>query len=230
MSTRREFLSWMGGLVAAGTEKLFSDAPAPDDPLELLYSRRLAFDEGHPLIAVRVAEGKREIVFTPRGPLAVHARSENGEMRAAVQAAAGGRWTLKLLDSWPGVGARWVELEQIDFQNKPALQKAKEEWVGKGVQVRLATVGEAYGIAGHVVDTRRYAVLADGDATEAGARRQLKDLEAQFGIRAQIHRELAARPPGRIELRDPSGAPVAVGEGALELRAGAGGTVEHVRV
>lgn len=212
----------------AGTEQLFSDAPAPDDPLELLYSRRLSFDEGQPLITVRVAEGRREIALGSRGPLTVAGRPEKGEAQAVVLAQAQGKWTLRLESGEPGVGAAWVELEQIDFQNKQALQKAREDWTARGVPVRIATVGEAYGIAGHVVDTRRYAVLAEGDATEAGARRQLLELQQRFGIRAQLHRELASRPRGRIELRDPSGAIVAAGEGALELRGPAGITVEAV--
>jgi len=212
----------------AGTEQLFSGAPAPDDPLELLYSRRLPFEGGQPLITVRVAEGRQQIAVSPRGPLTVLARTLQGEAQAAVTAGAQGRWTLRLLDSAPGVGGAWVELEQIAFENKAALQRAREEWTAKGVPVRIGSVGEAYGIAGHVVDTRRYAVLAEGDATEAGARRQLQEIEAKLGVRAQIHRELALRPRGRIELRDPSGRAVAVGESALELRAEPGITVDAV--
>ena len=212
----------------AGVEQLFSGAPPADDPLELLYSRRLSFDEGQPLITVRVAEGRQEIAIEPRGSLTVLARTAKGETEAAVDKGAPGRWTLRLLDSAPGVGAAWVELEQIEFDNKPAMQKAREEWVAKGVPVRVATVGEAYGIAGHVVDTRRYAILAEGGATEAGARRQLQEIESRFGVRAQIHRELASRPSGRIELRDPSAKPAALGFSALELRAEKGITVDAV--
>ncbi len=94
--------------------------------------------------------------------------------------------------------------------------------------VRVATVGEAYGIAGHVVDTRRYAVLAEGDGTEAGARRQAQELQARFGVRVQIRRETAARPRARIELRDPRGSSAAVGESAIELQAHPGITVLQV--
>jgi stage II sporulation protein D len=251
---RRRFLALLGGTLAASAralasdaardgggpgpdvaapavppqDQLFSGTPAPDDPLELLYSRRLSFDDGQPLITVRVAEGRQEIAFSPRGPLTVLARTLQGETQPAVAAGAPGRWTLRLLESAPGVGASWVELEQIAFENKTALQRARDEWTARGVPVRVGAVGEAYGIAGHVVDTRRYAVLAEGDATEAGARRQLQEIEAKFGVRAQIHRELASRPHGRIELRDPSGNAVAVGESALELRAEAGITAFEV--
>jgi len=214
--------------VDAGTEQLFSGAPEPDDPLELLYSRRLSFEEGQPLITVRVLEGRREIAIEPRGPLTVLARTAKGETQQAVANGVRGRWIVRLLESEPGVGAAWVELEQIAFENKQALQKAKDDWAAMGVPVRVATVGEAYGIAGHVVDTRRYAVLAEGDATEAGARRQLLEIEAKFGVRAQIHRELSVRPRGRIELRDPSGNAAAIGESALELRADSGITVDAV--
>src|SRR5207244_3424734 len=154
----------------AGVEQLFSGAPPADDPLELLYSRRLSFEEGQPLITVRVAEGRQEIAIEPRGPLTVLARTAKGETEAAVDKGAPGRWTLRLLGSAPGVG----------------------------------------------------------DATEAGARRQLQEIESRFGVRAQIHRELASRPSGRIELRDPSARPAALGFSALELRAEKGITVDAV--
>ena len=248
-TSRRGFLSLLGGALAvwarrargaesagagadagsaSGSGELFSGAPAPDDPLELLYSRRLSFDDGQPLITVRVAEGRQELKLTPKSALSAWSRLATGEAKQTVQDGAPGAWTLVLLESTPGLGAAWVELETLRFADKPSVQKAREEWTAKGVPVRVATVGETYGIAGHVVDTRRYAILAEGDATEAGARAQQQELEKKFGLRTQLHRELATRPRGRIELRDPSGAAVAVGESALELRAEKGIAVEQV--
>jgi SpoIID/LytB domain protein len=234
---RRWFLkTFFGGALAsrllhaqaAGVEDLFSGAPEPDDPLELLYSRRLSFEEGQPLITVRVAEGRQQMAIVPQGPLTVAARSDSGALRPALSGGAQGRWLLQVSETSPGVGASWVELEQLRFDDKAAVQAARDEWTSKGVPNRVATVGEAYGIAGHVVDTRRYAILAEGDATEAGARRQAQELEKKFGVRVQIHRELATRPRGRIELKDPSGATAAVGNTALELRADPGIAVEQV--
>ncbi len=229
---RRTFLSFLGGaLLSRGLraeDDLFSGAPAPDDPLELLYSTRLAFEGGEPLITVRVLEGRQQIVVLPRGPLTVRARTADGGTRLAVSDGASGRWTLQLLDSAQGTGVAWVELEQLRYDDKNGLRRAREEWTARGIPVRVATVGEAYGIAGHVVDTRRYAVLAEGDATEMGAGRQARDLQARFGARVQIRRELAVRPRARIELRDPRGNSVAIGESAVELRADPGIAVEQV--
>jgi SpoIID/LytB domain protein len=229
---RRRFLSWLGGAFLSRSlraeDDLFSGAPAPDDPLELLYSRRLSFAAGEPLITVRVLEGRHQIVIAPKGPLTALARTAAGQVRTAVEAGPAGRWTLQLLEGAQGAGASWVELEQLRYDDKQGLQRAREEWLARGVAVRVITVGEAYGIAGKVVDTRRYAVLADGDATEAGARRQAADLQARFSARVQIRRELATRPQARIELRDPRGTSAAVGESALELRAETGIAVEQV--
>ena len=210
------------------TESLFSGAPMPDDPLELLYSRRLSFENGEPLITVRVVEGRKEIALVPQGPLLALARSAAGDTQAAVMDGAPGRWTVRLVEGEPGVGASWVELEQLRYADKDGLARARDEWRSKGIPVRIGTVGEAYGIAGHVVDTRRYTVLAEGDATEAGAQRQAKDLGARFGLRPQIHRELSRRPRGRIELVDPQGAVAATGESAIELSASPGIAVEEV--
>jgi stage II sporulation protein D len=208
-------------------EELFLGVPAPDDPLEILYSRRLSFDHGQPLITVRVVEGRQQVTVRALGPCALFARNEKGEHLPAGDAPEG-KLTLKLLEGVPGVGATWVELEQLRFEDKQAVQHAKTHWAEKGIPVRIATVGEAYGIAGHVVDTRRYAILAEGDATEASARAQAEEIEKKFGIRTQLHRELAHRPRGRIEVSDDSGKVLASGDSALELRSEAGVTVDEV--
>jgi stage II sporulation protein D len=229
---RRRFLSVLGGALLSrgvrGQDDLFSGTPPPDDPLELLYSRRLSFSGGEPLITVRVLEGRQQVVFVPKGPLMARVRSRSGEMTTAVTGGASGRWTLQLLESSQGAGASWVELEQVRYDDKQGLQKAREDWAAKGIAIRIATVGEAYGIAGHVVDTRKYSVLADGDGTEAAARQKAQDLQARFGLRVQIRSELTTRPRARIELRDPRGNSAGIGESAVELRADSGLTVEQV--
>ncbi|MFL5369445.1 MAG: SpoIID/LytB domain-containing protein [Myxococcales bacterium] len=218
-----------GGAPDAGVTDLFAGAPAPDDPLEFLYSRRLAFDEGQPLITVRVAEGRREAVVQPRGPLQADARSETGSPQLAVEAGAEGRWSVRLVAGRPGVGAAWVQLEEVRYGDRDGLARARSTWDSREVKTRVTTVGQVYGIAGHVVDTRKYAVLAEGDATDAGARAQAEQIAARFeGTRPQILRELASRPTGRIELLDPEGKVRAVGQGAIELRAKAGLVVPEV--
>jgi stage II sporulation protein D len=227
MTTRRAFL---GGLFAAiSRPDLFADAPAPDDPLELLYSRRLAFAEGQPLVTVRIAEALREMAFEPRGPLAAAARSRAGAMQPALDQGEPGRWTVRLVEGRPGIGAAWAELEQLRYPDKAGLERAREQWELRGIKTRVAVVGQVYGIAGHVVDTRRYAVLAEGDATESGAQRQAAQIAARVeGVKPQIHRELASHPSGRIELFDPRGGLRAVADSALELRAAFGIAVADV--
>ncbi len=208
---------------------LFAGAPAADDPLEHLYSRRLSFEEGQPLVTVRVAEGRREMVVSARGPLTVRARAADGTAPEATLDGAEGPWTVRLVSGRPGVGATWVELEELRFSDKAGLDRARAEWASRGVPTRATTVGQVYGIAGHVVDTRRHALLADGDSTEAGARAQAERIAARFpAVHPQLFRELAARPSGRIELLDASGAVRATGESALELRAPAGLSVAQV--
>jgi SpoIID/LytB domain protein len=126
------------------------------------------------------------------------------------------------------MGATWVELEQVRYADKAGRDAARSLWEARGLTVRLAQVGDLYGIAGHVVDTRRFALLAQGDATEEGAQAQARQLADRWGIRPQLYRELAARPRGRIALLDEAGRTVAVGQGALELRAEKGLAVERV--
>jgi stage II sporulation protein D len=239
LNSRRDFFALLGAFLnraglaanpqsAAGRAKnLFEGAPAPDDPLELLYSRRLSFERGQPLITVRVVEGRQQAMVQPLSRCAIFVRTASGEQRR-IREVPRQRLAVKLLEGTPGVGATWVELEQLRFDDKAGVQRAREAWGEKGVQIRVATVGQAYGIAGHVVDTRRYAILADGDATEASARAQAEQIEKKFGIRTQLHRELSHRPHGRIALTDAHGGELAVGDSALELRADKGIAVEQV--
>src|SRR5919109_125978 len=214
---------------AAPRSDLFAGAPAADDPLELLYSRRLSFEGGEPLVTVRVAEGRREMVVAPRGPFSVRVRAADGSVREALAAAEAGSWTVRVVSGRPGAGSTWVELEQFRFTDKEGVDRTRFEWNRRGVRTRVATVGQVYGVAGHVVDTRRYALLAEGDGTQAGARAQAKDLAERFpGVHPQMFREEQARPSGQIELADASGAVRAAGESALELRGAAGIAVEQV--
>ena len=208
---------------------LFAGAPSADDPLELLYSRRLSFEEGQPLVTVRVAEGRREMVVSASDALTVRARTGEGTAPESILDGGEGPWTLRLASGRPGVGATWVELEQLRFSDRAGLERSRAEWATRGVPTRVATVGQVYGIAGHVVDARHHALLAEGDATEAAARAQLEKIAARFpSVHPQLFRDLAARPSGRIEMFDASGALRAAGESAIELRAPAGLSVVQV--
>jgi SpoIID/LytB domain protein len=227
MTTRRAFL---GGMLAAlARPDLFADAPAPDDPIEMLYSRRLAFAQGQPLVTVRIAEAQKQMALEPRGPLAAAARTSDGKLAPALEGGEPGRWTVRLVEGTAGAGAAWAELEQLRYADRPGLARARAQWEMRGIKTRVAVVGQVYGIAGHAVDTRRYAVLADGDGTEAGAQRDAARIAAAVeGIRPQIHRELASLPRGRIELVDPGGVARTAADSALELRAPGGISVVDV--
>jgi len=195
--------------------------------LELLYSRRLSFEDGQPLVTVRVAEGRREMSISARGPLTLRLRAPDGT--APESTLEEGSWKLRLGSGRAGVGATWVLLEELRFSDKAGLERARAEWASRGVATRATTVGQVYGIAGHVVDTRRHALLADGDATESGARAQAESIAARFpAVHPQLFRELASRPSGRLELLDSSGTVRATAESALELRAAQGLSVAEV--
>ena len=208
---------------------LLAGAPAADDPLELLYSRRLSFEGGEPLVTVRVVEGRREMVVVPRGAFSVRVRAGDGSVREAIRAVEEGSWTVRVASGRPGAGSTWVELEQLRFTDKEGVERVRAEWARRGLRTRIAIVGQVYGVAGHVVDTRRYALLAEGDGTQGAARVQARSIAERFpGVHPQMFREEQARASGRIELLDASGSVRAAGESAVELRATAGIAVQQV--
>ena len=200
-------------------------APAPDDPLELLYARRLSFEGGEPLVTLRVAEGLQEIVLAPRG--AMHVAPRRG---AAVDAPAGGEWRIRLISGTPGTFVASALVEEVRFADHVGAAQRRDEWAARGYDARLVSVGQVYGIAGRVVDTRRTLVVLAGDGTEAKARALAADAAQRFGVKADVHRELVTRPSGRLSLVAPSGAPVLESDDALTLTSegDAGVTVRHV--
>jgi SpoIID/LytB domain protein len=200
--------------------------PGPDDPVTLLYGRRLAFSGGVPLVTVRIVEGRRAFTFLPRGVLTVVGRGPGG----AVQAPAGGRFTVRVAKSAPGRSVARVLVGERLFADEAGAEAEAELFRGRGYRVSLLTVGTVYGIAGRTVDTRRVLVLVEADGTEAGAARLAAELSRTWGLRAEVHRELVERGRGTVELVAPSGVVLARSPDALslEIAGDAGALVERV--
>ncbi len=129
--------------------------------------------------------------------------------------------------AWARPGSSWSRVRYADKEGREAARKAA--WEARGVKVRLASVGDVYGIAGHVVDNRRWSLLAEGDATEEGAQAQAKQLAARFGIPFPQIRQPRTRHAARgHRARRRRGKHVAEGYGAIELGSSRGLSVEQV--
>lgn len=198
-------------------------APRPGDPLELLWGHRLDLSHGAPGVTIRIAEGLDEVEVAPRGAARLEPRAA-----APVAVPAWRRLRAAVRASQPAVVSWAPLLARVEIRDRAGLERIRATWEARGVRIRTRTVGGTYGIAGHVVDSRRTLVLADGAFTEESAASFASDALGRWGERVETHAEVMARPRGAIEVRGPGGKVVARGDGVvvLDTAGGAGFTVD----
>ena len=183
------------------------DGPRPGDPLDLLWSHRLEFAGGEPVIAIRIAEQRDEVALLARGPAILHPRGGaplklpvGGTFRSRVRGGVPARLTIRPL------------LAQFDAGDRAGVQRAREIWAARGVATRTRATGGVYGIAGHVIDNRRTLVLADGAFSEAGAAAFGAEAWRRWGERPEPSPEVESRPAGAVEVLDARGRVLAAGD------------------
>jgi SpoIID/LytB domain protein len=199
---------------------------APSDPLELLWSHRLHFAGGEPLVTIRIMEGQDEIVFRPRARARVSLRGG-----ATVALEAGARVRVRAREVRPASLAFAPLLLDADADDRAALDAGRRRWEERGVPVRSRVVGGVYGIAGRVVDNRRELLFAaEGDGSEDGARALAETIRARVGWRPALHAELLAPPSGRLDLVGEGDRPLGTADAVLsvEVEGDAGLVVERV--
>jgi SpoIID/LytB domain protein len=170
-------------------------------------------------------EGQREIAFRLLAPGRVLLRGGG-----AVEVATGARLTVRARGAVPPRIAWSALLAEAPVADRARIDAQRRFYEARGVAVRTRLAGAVYGIAGRVIDNRRELLMADGDGTEAEARRAVEELRARLGARAALHQEVVARPSATLELRSEGGAPLGEADTALALvvEGGAGYVVEAV--
>lgn len=174
--------------------------------------KRLDFNQGEPTVPVRLMENTREVVFRPRGEMRL---TTQGPIQKTLEAPAGSRWRVRLLSGKPAVMRVFVSLAQVRFADKAGLEAQRTLWAGRGLKVRAHVLGSLYGIAGKVIDNRRYQVLLDEPLDEAGAAERQAQLLRKFGAHTTRFEEVAQPSTGVMELLDEAGHSVALAEGRI---------------
>lgn len=195
------------------------DAPAAapeglDDPLDALWGHRLVLGPGGaPLVTIRLLEGEAELAVAARSRARVRLRARGGP---AVEIPAGEPLRVRAREALPAAIAYHALLGEAPYGERAGLARARRLWEERGVAVVQRVTGGVYGMAGRVVDTRRAALLAAGDGSEAGARAFAEESLARFGGRTGVFAEVVRRPSGRIEVEGPGGL-LARGDGLVVL-------------
>jgi SpoIID/LytB domain protein len=183
--------------------------PAPDDPLNASYRKRLEFKGGAPVVPVRLMEGASQVTFSSRGRLRMKLA---GEVEKLVDGAPGTVWTVRITEGQPATLATRIQLAELRLEDRAGLQAEQQQWEARGVKTRVQTLGSLYGISGKVIDNRRVLLLVDERFTPQKAADRQAAIVRQHGVRTlQVH-EMDRRPTGILELVDAQGAPVALAQ------------------
>lgn len=177
-------------------------ALAPDDPISVLYGRRLTFRDGTPHITVRILEGRGEFRLVPSGGVKVTGR---GKGARSVRQSERGEWRVRVTQAKAGRSVTRVEVGEHLFADADGAEQDAAFYKRHGYDVVVLSVGTVYGVAGRTVDTRRRVVLLEADGTEAGARALALDVERRFSLRPALHREPVERGHGVVEMVSPTG-------------------------
>nr|WP_241759474.1 SpoIID/LytB domain-containing protein [Pyxidicoccus parkwaysis] len=217
-----------GGLTASpplpgpgAEDPLAQGLPGPGD------LKRLDFRGGEPRIPIRLMEGRREVTFSSRGRMKLRF---GGPSDKVLDAAAGTRWSVRVTQGEPAVLTARVQLAEFRFNDREGLNAAMEEWKARGVAVRAHVLGAVYGIAGKVIDNRRYLLLVDEAFTPDAASRKQAELLRGYGVRTTLFEEVRTPASAILELRDEAGVVVGLAQDKLDAETpdGAGFDVRQV--
>ncbi|WP_375765880.1 SpoIID/LytB domain-containing protein [Archangium gephyra] len=197
------------------------ELPAPDS------LKRLDFRGGEPQVPIGLMQGRREVRFSPKGRMRLRF---GGEAERMLEAPAGSVWTVRVTDGTPAELSARIQLEELPFADKEGLAEVQARWQARGVAVRAHVLGVLYGIAGKVIDNRRYLLLLDEELTPKQATERQAELLRQFGVRTTLFEEVRAPSRAILELRDEPGNVVGLAQDSLyvETLDGAGFDVRQV--
>ena len=189
--------------------------------------KRLDFRGGEPQVPIGLMEGRREVRFSPKGRMRLRF---GGDVERLLEAPAGSMWTVRVTDGTPAELTARIQLAELPFADKAGLTEAQAQWQARGVAVRTHVLGALYGIAGKVIDNRRYLLLLDEEHAPKAAPERQAELLRQFGVRTTLFEELRAPSHAILEVKDEGGNVVGLAQDDVyaETLDGAGFDVRQV--
>jgi SpoIID/LytB domain protein len=157
-------------------------------------------------------EGRPVVTFSPRGRMRLRFGGPNDKV---LEAPAGTVWKVRVTQGEPAVLTARVQLGEFRFSDKAGLAEAQQEWQARGLFVRVQVLGALYGIAGKVIDNRRYLLLGDEALTPKEAAARQAELLRRYGARTTIFEEVRTPARGILEVRDAGGGVVGLAQDAL---------------
>jgi SpoIID/LytB domain protein len=189
-------------------DPLAEDLPSP------AALKRLDFRGGEPQVPIGLMEGRQEVRFSPRGRMRLRFA---GEVEKVLEAPAGSVWTVRATGGTPAELSASVQLAELPFADKAGLAEAQAQWEARGLRVRVHVLGSLYGIAGKVIDNRRYLLLVDEVLTPKEARERQAELLRQFGVRTSLFEEVRTPAHAILEVKDEAGSVVGLSQDTVSV-------------
>jgi SpoIID/LytB domain protein len=180
------------------------------EPSEL--PKRLDFRNGEPRVPVGLMEGRREVAFSARARMRLYFGGPDDKM---LEAPGGTAWTVRVTQGEPATLTARVQLAEVPFGDKEGLAAAQAEWEARGLTVRTHILGSLYGIAGKVIDNRRYLLLVDEALSPAEAAKRQAELLRRFGVRTTLFEQVVKPASAILEVRDSAGNVVGLAQDTL---------------
>jgi stage II sporulation protein D len=191
--------------------------PLPEDPLSQALSapvevKRLDFRGGEPQVPIRLMEGRPQVTFSPRGRMRLRFGGPDDKV---LEAPAGSVWKVRVTQGEPAVLTARIQLGEFRFSDKAGLAEEQQQWQAQGISTRVQVIGSLYGIAGKVIDNRRYLLLVDDALTPKDAAARQAQLLRSFGARTTLFEEVRTPAHGILEVRDAAGSVVGLAQDSL---------------
>ena len=209
---------------AAGAEEGLELPPPPQD----LTTKRLDFKSGSPIIPVRLMEGSAEVTLAGRGRLRFRIP---GSPERLVEGPPGMEWKVRRVSGAPAKILARIQVAEVPFNDKEGLAAAQAEWAERGLPLKSQILGGVYGIAGKVIDNRRYVLLVDAPpAPPEALAAQQAELLTKFQVRTSLLEDVKTKGKITLELIDAEGNVTAKADGTLTAEAPDGAPIEVRRV
>jgi stage II sporulation protein D len=179
------------------------ELPAPDT------RRRLDFRGGEPQVPIGLMQGRHEVRFSPRGRMRMRF---GGEEDRVLEAPAGSVWTVRVTEGSPARLSSYLQFAEVPFPDKAGLAQAQAQWRARGVAVRVHVLGVLYGIAGKVIDNRRYLLLSQEELSADEVPARQTELLRDFGTRTTLFEEVRVPARAILEVRDEAGGVVGLAQ------------------
>ncbi len=215
-------------LLVASLARAAGDALDLPPPPSELTTKRLDFKGGSPLIPVRLMEGSAEVTLVGRGRLRFRLP---GTPEKFVEGPPGMEWKVRRVAGTPAKIVARIQVAEVPFNDKLGLAQAQEEWAGRGLTLKSQILGGVYGIAGKVIDNRRYVLVVDQPpAPPESLAAQQAEMLKKFQVRTSLLEEVKAKGTITLELIDGNGATHAKVDEKLTAESPDGAPIEVRRV